>query len=51
MAFIDNDVAIVRDEIRNDALLHQTLYQRHVDDACWLLLRTVDDTDGGRVDV
>ena len=45
MALIDDNMAVIGDEIRYDALPNQALHQGDVDDAGRLPLSTMDDAD------
>ena len=45
MAFIDNDMPIIGDQIGDDALSYQALHKGHIDIPGWLLLPTMDNTE------
>src|SRR5271165_2732763 len=51
MAFIDNNMAVIGDEIRHNAPPNQTLHKRNVDDARRFLLPAIDDPEFVRRDI
>ena len=51
MALIGNNMAVIGNEIRHNALPNQALHERDVDDACWFFLSTIDHADLVRRDI
>src|ERR1700693_6350895 len=51
MAFIDNDMPVVGDQIGDDALSNQALHEGDIDVAAQLLLPAMDDTELVRSDI
>src|ERR1700733_13341407 len=51
MAFIHDNMAVIGDKIRHDALPDQALHEGNIDDASRLLLPAIDDSDLVRRDI
>ena len=51
MAFVDDEMAVVRDEVRDLAVTHEALDQRDIDDAGRFAAPATDDSDVLRIDV
>ena len=51
MAFIDDDMAVIGDQIGDDALPNQALHEGDIDDSGRLLLSAMDDAEPVRRDV
>lgn len=45
MAFINDDMAVISDQIGNNATPNQALYDSEIDDACWFFLSAVYDAN------
>ena len=51
MALVGDNMAVIGDEIRHNALPNQALHEGDVDDACRLFLSTIDHADLVRRDI
>ena len=51
MAFVDNQMTVVGDDISDLSIAYQALDQRHIDDAGRLSLSTPNNADLFRIDV
>jgi hypothetical protein len=51
MAFIDNNMAVISDQIRDDAPSNQALHEGDIDDPGRCLLPAMDDSETPRRDV
>ena len=51
MAFVDDDMAVIGDDVGNDALPNQALHEGDIDDSGRLLLPAMDDSEATWRDV
>ena len=51
MAFVDNQMTVIGNDISHLSIADEALDERHIDDAGWLSFSTPDNADLFRVDV